>query len=460
MGSKWIEVKLSDLGEVARGRSRHRPRYAEHLYGGPYPFIQTGDITASGGRIISHSQTYSEAGLAQSRIWPKNTMCITIAANIAETAILQYPACFPDSVIGFIADEEKCDVYFIEYVFRCLKRNIQRQASGSVQDNINLQTLERLTFKIPDLQEQKKIASFLNQLDEKIYLNRQINQTLEQMAQTLFKSWFFDFDPVIDNALDAGNDIPDTLQERAEQRRLLRAKTDFKPLPAETHALFPSEFEETELGWVPKGWEVELSGKQIDVRDGTHDSPQKSDTGYPLVTSKHITSGILNLSEAYLISKDDYDKANQRSKVCSGDILLTMIGTVGIPYLVAQSNAEFAIKNVGLFRTSENKILRYYFFELLKSNAMQCYLDSRLAGTTQKYLSLKELRHIEFLMPNEKCLNVFNESTSIIYSKIQHNLDNITMLVDIRDSLLPKLISGELALDDLPEDVAEAAEAV
>ena len=158
--ANWKVVKLSDIGEVARGRSRHRPRYAEHLYGGAYPFIQTGDVKASNGRVNTHEQTYSEAGLAQSRLWPTETMCITIAANIAETGILEYPACFPDSVIGFIADKEKCDVYFVEYMFRHLRRYLQHQASGSVQDNINLQTLERLNFHLPPLSEQKRIVSY------------------------------------------------------------------------------------------------------------------------------------------------------------------------------------------------------------------------------------------------------------------------------------------------------------
>src|SRR5579863_9206259 len=115
--SGWREVTLYDLGEVNRGRSRHRPRYAAHLYGGPYPFIQTGDIKGSAGMITSHTQTYSEAGLAQSRLWPAGTMCITIAANIAETGILTFPACFPDSIVGFIADGSKCNSRFIEYVF-------------------------------------------------------------------------------------------------------------------------------------------------------------------------------------------------------------------------------------------------------------------------------------------------------------------------------------------------------
>jgi len=131
----WRLTKLGDLGEVNRGRSRHRPRYAGHLYGGPYPFIQTGNIKNSGGRITTFQQTYSEAGLAQSRMWPKGTMCITIAANIAETAILGFPACFPDSVVGFVADESRCDLHFIEYTFRHLKQQIQHEASGIVQDN-------------------------------------------------------------------------------------------------------------------------------------------------------------------------------------------------------------------------------------------------------------------------------------------------------------------------------------
>ncbi|WP_421342797.1 restriction endonuclease subunit S [Aeromonas veronii] len=464
MGNNWKEVTLSDLGEVARGRSRHRPRYAEHLYGGEYPFIQTGDIKSSGGRISAHTQTYSEAGLAQSRIWPANTMCITIAANIAETGILKYPACFPDSVIGFIANEEKANVYFIEYLFRQLRKELQRQATGSVQDNINLQTLERLRFKIPPVEEQKRIASFLNYLEDKITLNRQINQTLEQMAQALFKSWFVDFDPVIDNALDAGFFEQDLafsgeLLRRAEARRSVREHGAYleksKPLPDATRQLFPAAFEECVEpslglgGWVPKGWNVAVSGEHIDVRDGTHDSPKKSEHGFPLVTSKNITSGRLNLTSAYLITPNDYNEVNKRSKVNHGDILLTMIGTLGIPCLVSTKDVNFAIKNIGLFKTSETPHLKSYFFELLKSQEMQQFLDSRAAGTTQKYLSLKVLRTINFVLPCSEVLSGFNKLIQSYENKIQMNDEQSSVLANLRDTLLPKLISGELRLDNI-----------
>ncbi|HCT1939875.1 TPA: restriction endonuclease subunit S, partial [Escherichia coli] len=107
---------------------------------------------------------------------------------------------------------------------------------------------------------EKEVSNVIGILDDKINLNKKINQTLEQMSQTLFKSWFVDFDPVIDNALDAGNPIPEALQSRAELRQKVRNSADFKPLPAEIRSLFPSEFEETELGWVPKGWKIDNIG--------------------------------------------------------------------------------------------------------------------------------------------------------------------------------------------------------
>lgn len=102
--SEWREYKLDELGTLQRGRSRYRPRYAFHLYGGNYPSIQTGEIRNARKYIRNYEQTYNQAGLEQSKLWPKNTLCITIAANIAELAILSFDACFLDSVLGFIAD--------------------------------------------------------------------------------------------------------------------------------------------------------------------------------------------------------------------------------------------------------------------------------------------------------------------------------------------------------------------
>ncbi|WP_272521516.1 restriction endonuclease subunit S [Providencia sp. PROV202] len=463
--NSWREVKLSDLGEVARGRSRHRPRYAEHLYGGEYPFIQTGDIKASEGRISSHEQTYSEAGLAQSRLWPTGTMCITIAANIAETGVLQYPACFPDSVIGFIADKNKADVYYIEYVFRKLRKDIQRQATGSVQDNINLQTFERLKFKVPHVEEQHRIANFLNHFDKKIFLNRQTNQTLEQMAQTLFKSWFVDFDPVIDNALDAGFfeqnlAFSDELLRRVEMRKAVRESDNFKPLPEDIRQLFPDAFEEcTESalglgGWVPKGWGSSPVGSLIELIGGgtpktsessywggnipwfsVVDAPNDSDV-FVMDTEKKITElGIQNSSAKIL-------------KV--GTTIISARGTVGKCALVSK---PMAINQSCYGIVGKNGIHDYFIYYLIRHSVS--HLQQRSHGSVFSTITRDTFSSFNFIFSGQLIANAFGETISFWFEKIARNNHQNYILQNLRDTLLPKLISGELSLNELKTAIPE-----
>jgi type I restriction enzyme, S subunit len=147
----WVEKRLEDVSLVfGRGRSRHRPRNDPKLYGGKYPFIQTGDVRGSDHLITSYSQTYNEEGLAQSKLWPAGTLCITIAANIAETGILGFDACFPDSVIGVVVNPRLTSNKFLEYLLQSVKAKLKAQGKGSAQDNINMGTFENQTFPFPD----------------------------------------------------------------------------------------------------------------------------------------------------------------------------------------------------------------------------------------------------------------------------------------------------------------------
>ncbi|WP_206646072.1 restriction endonuclease subunit S [Pseudoalteromonas phenolica] len=169
----WQDKQLSELGTFKRGKSRHRPRNDLQLFeDGQYPLIQTGEVKAANLYINSHTNCYNDFGLKQSAIWPKDTLCITIAANIAETALLDYPMCFPDSVVGFNADPQESSELFMHYVFTYIRKAIQNSASGSIQDNINIEYLTGLDFKIPKKDYQDKIVNVLSILDKKNRLKR------------------------------------------------------------------------------------------------------------------------------------------------------------------------------------------------------------------------------------------------------------------------------------------------
>jgi type I restriction enzyme, S subunit len=182
-GKEWKEKTLEEVATTfGRGKSKHRPRNAPHLYGGKYPFVQTGDIRNADHTITEYSQTYSEVGLAQSKLWPKGTICITIAANIAETAILGFDACFPDSVIGVVANPKEADVGFIEYLLQSFKARIQTMGKGSAQANINMGTFENERFPFPCVSEQKQIAERLDGLrDETLRLESIYQQKLDAL---------------------------------------------------------------------------------------------------------------------------------------------------------------------------------------------------------------------------------------------------------------------------------------
>jgi type I restriction enzyme S subunit len=190
----WVWSTMPQLGELNRGKSKHRPRDDERLYGGPYPFIQTGDVRKSGGSIKTHSQTYSEFGLQQSRLWPAGTLCITIAANIAETGVLKFAACFPDSVVGFLMEANEITTRYVEYFIRTAREKLERFAPATAQKNINLEVLETVCVPLPPMPEQHRIVaevdrclSVLRETEAQVDANL---QRAERMRQSLLANVF------------------------------------------------------------------------------------------------------------------------------------------------------------------------------------------------------------------------------------------------------------------------------
>ncbi|MGM9572663.1 MAG: restriction endonuclease subunit S [bacterium] len=177
------ETTLSELGEFGRGVSKHRPRNDPKLLGGEYPLIQTGDVAATSLYITSYNSTYSELGLKQSKMWSKGTLCITIAANIAKTAILDFDACFPDSVVGFTANEKTNNV-FIHYWFSFFQAILESQAPESAQKNINLKILSELKVIVPEKAKQDEFVEFIKQVNK----SKAVVQKALDESQLLFDS--------------------------------------------------------------------------------------------------------------------------------------------------------------------------------------------------------------------------------------------------------------------------------
>ncbi|MEQ5196712.1 restriction endonuclease subunit S [Klebsiella pasteurii] len=315
----------------------------------------------------------------------------------------------------------------------------------STRASLNNEMISRLEINYPGRKIQKKIAHILLSFDKKIAISKATNQTLEQMSQTLFKSWFVDFDPVIDNALDAGNPIPEALQSRAELRQKVRNSADFKPLPADLRALFPAEFEETELGWVPKGWILSDLGKEFNITMGQSPSGStynEDGIGLPFFQGKTDFGFRFPSKRIYCTEPKRLAKRF--------DTLLSVRAPVGV---VNQASTECIIGRglAALRHKSGNIAFTYYSV----SNLSDYFSIFNGEGTVFGSINQKDLKQLPQICPPEKLINKFEEFSGKWETMISVHCNEIESLSNLRDTLLPKLISGELSLEDLPDLVTQ-----
>ena len=181
--------KLCELGSLDRGRSQHRPRNDPKLLNGPYPLIQTGEVASAGLYITEYKNTYSQLGLQQSKMWKAGTLCITIAANIAQTAILTFDACFPDSVVGFVPNDAVSAIY-MHYWFGFFQKILEEQAPQVAQKNINLKILSDLDVMVPKKEHQEQFAAFVEQTDKSKLAIQQSLDKLELLKKSLMQRYF------------------------------------------------------------------------------------------------------------------------------------------------------------------------------------------------------------------------------------------------------------------------------
>ncbi|MBD2184969.1 restriction endonuclease subunit S [Planktothrix sp. FACHB-1355] len=405
----WSYKKLDELGFVGRGKSKHRPRNDPSLYGGEHPFIQTAEVTASEFYITKYSQTYSDLGLAQSKIWDKNTLCIVNAGeNTAETAILKFKACFPDSIIGFIADSEKSDVRFIKYYLTTIKPQLRSITKGATQDNLSVSKLLSFDILTPPLPIQRKIAGILSTYDDLIENNMRRIKILEEMARSLYREWFVNF-------------------------------------------RFPGHQQvkmiDSELGLIPEGWEVVKIGDVAEVGRGS--SPR------PIADQKYFEGGTIpwiKIADATKSGKYLYEtkqKVNEYGASFSrllpkGSLIIAASGTLGYTQLLG---VDGCIHDGWLYLINFNGVEKEYLYYLFREQ-QQFFYNSAYGAAIQN-VNTMILREMKILLPPSHIQKKFKQ----IISNNDKLLDNLGRknlnLRKTRDLLLPKLISGEIDVENL-----------
>lgn len=413
----WQDKELNQLGEFQRGKSRHRPRNDIALFvGGTHPLVQTGEIKEANLYITKHSVSYNDFGLAQSKLWPKGTLCITIAANIAETALLGYPMCFPDSVVGFNAYPHESSELFMHYVFTYIRRAIQNSASGSIQDNINIDYLTGLKFKIPVKGYQQKIAAVLSALDAKIDCNNRINAELEAMARTLYDYWFVQFDFPFDFA--TGKPAQNGKPYKSSGGTMVYNPTLKREIPA---------------GWKDGSlWEI---AKYFNGLAMQKYRPTGSEF-LPVIKIREMGEGISDSSEK---AKPNIP---QDAIVNDGDVLFSWSATLDVKIW---SYGKGAL-NQHIFKVTSKKYPKtFYYFELLAYLA-HFKMMAEKRKTTMGHITQDHLKQSKICIPPIEFLNWAHEKIEPIFKKhLLHEKEN-QHLSQLRDWLLPMLMNGQVTV--------------
>ncbi len=369
------------------------------------------------------------------------------------------PYCIAQDMVAIRANK---GIVYPKYLFALLRSQVTQNQIlnmhvGTLIPHFKKGDFSNLYLDIPTKTDyQEFVGDVYFSFCEKIELNRRMNETLEAMAQALFKSWFVDFDPVIDNALAAGNEIPEALKARAATRQALGDAR--KPLPEEIRQLFPSSFEYSEeMGWIPEWWIVSTIGEQVETNGGG--TPSTKDASYweggvhAFCTPKdmsNLTSLVLTDTERHLTDKGV-------NKISSGQLpvdVLLMSSRAPIGYL-AISDVPVSV-NQGIIAMSPNEKYGALFL-LCWTHFNMGKITDRANGSTFLEISKKNFRPIPFLIPNEELLKIFNAQAKSIYSKLLLCSKNMVELSKLRDTLLPKLLSGQIRIPDA-EKLVEAME--
>ena len=460
MASEWPRVRISEVCELivdCVNKTAPKSEFPTEFKMLRTPNVKNGRVDTSNCFYVTED-TYLK--WTRRATVNKNDVLLTREAPLGEVGIVksEEKLFLGQRLMQYRADQTKLDPDFLVYSF--LSPDLQHQfrmheGSGSVVSHIRVGDCSKFEINLPPLTTQKSIAKILGELDQRIELNRKTNQTLEQMAQALFKSWFVDFDPAVDNALAAGKPIPDELAHRVEVRKKAHGLHDFQPLPEHIRNLFPNEFEQTGEpnlgidGWVPKGWICKPVSQALIVNPKVKLS--KGEVAR-FADMKAIPTNGFHVED--IIEKE----FNGGAKFQQNDVLLARI----TPCLENGKTAlvDFLKKDEVGFGSTEFIVLRGcgaisypYVACLSRLDSFRQHCIQNMVGSSGRQRVQNSCFDSFFLsLPkDERLLTSFDRVCKPMFEKMTVSGTEINSLAKMRDTLLPRLISGELKLN---KDVA------
>ena len=401
----WEYVTLDKQGQVSRGVSKHRPRNDPALFGGEYPFIQTADVKAAGLYLTNYTDTYNEQGLKQSKLWKAGTLCITIAANIADTAILGIDACFPDSIMGFIPYDGISNVKFVKYAFDILQRDCKTISQGTAQDNLSWNKLSTILFPAPPIEVQNRIVDVLSAYDDLIENNQKQIKLLEEAAQRLYKEWFID----------------------------LR---------------FPGHESTPIVEGIPEGWRLIPLSEAFDYLRGKSYTAKELDDmhGDLLVNLKSIRpfGGYNRNAEKRFTGKYKEEQSLNAGDIIMGVTDMTqerrLVGSVAI----VPDLREPMTFSMDLIKLIPKCVTKSYLYSIMLHGGLSRKIALLANGVNVLHLKPEAMMGITMLLPSIETMLEYDQLFSPIQARIEALQNQADFAAMSRDYLLPKLMNGEL----------------
>lgn len=341
-------------------------------------------------------------------------------------------SCWPIDTTFYVEASAERDVRFVYFLLSAL--GLETMNSDSAVPGLNRDAAHSRSILVPRVAEQRAIAHILGALDDKIELNRRMNETLEAMARALFKSWFINFGPVY---------------AKAEGRD--------PSLPADIVALFPDSFQGSDLGEIPKGWRVSSIGSAADVIDCLHSKkPERRTTGLPLLQLANIRDdGLIDMQDEYLISDHDYREWVSRVEASPGDCVITNVGRVGAVAQMACGKKAALGRNMTAVRCKPSFPFPTVLIECLLSEAMRDEIARKTdVGTILDALNVRNIPDLRFVGASDEVLQCFESKVRPLRAEMEQHLVESRTLASLRDALLPRLISGKIDVSkwNLKED--------